>query len=182
MTPGRKTIKLARGELHADADLVVTLSYKKGIAFYLPDEGRWVVSFPQQQHERGLTEEEATSRRFKRTVRMFKAARSRLGERKMLTKEGAPSYFIECLLYNVPDGLFKPKLAPTYAGIVDWLSTAKLDGHCSKGRSLSWRVHHRVWADGKKLLYYLSQKSKFRSRLRRRMGFPRNPSSLTRNS
>ena len=54
----------------------------------------------------------------------------------MLTKEGAPSYFIECLLYNVPDGLFKPKLAPTYAGIVDWLSTAKLDGfECQNGRT-----------------------------------------------
>ena len=32
VTPGRKTIKLARGELHADADLVVTLSYAE-VAF-----------------------------------------------------------------------------------------------------------------------------------------------------
>ena len=37
-TSGRKTIKLTKGELHADADLVITLSYKEGIAFYLPDE------------------------------------------------------------------------------------------------------------------------------------------------
>ena len=147
VTPGRKTIKLARGELHADADLVVTLSYKEGIAFYLPDEGRWVVSFPQQQHERGLTKEDATSRRFKRTVRMFKAARSRLVERKMLTKEGAPSYFIECLLYDVPDGLFKPKLAPTYAGIVDWLSTAKLDGfECQNGRTNLFGSDKEQWS------------------------------------
>ena len=36
---------------------------------------------------------------------MFKAARNRLVEKKMLTKSEAPSYFIECLLYNVPDGL-----------------------------------------------------------------------------
>ena len=47
VTSGRKTIKLAKGELHADADLVVTLSYKEGVALYLPDERRWVVSFPQ---------------------------------------------------------------------------------------------------------------------------------------
>ena len=45
-TSGRKTLKLAKGEVHADADLVVTLSYKEGIAFYLPDERRWVVSYP----------------------------------------------------------------------------------------------------------------------------------------
>ena len=51
---GRKTIKLAKGELQADADLVVTLSYKGGIGFYLPDERRWVVSYPQQHHQREL--------------------------------------------------------------------------------------------------------------------------------
>ena len=66
---------------------------------------------------------------------MFKAARNRLVETKVLTKDDAPSYFIECLLYNVPDGLFAPKLAPTYAGIVDWLKTATLtDFECQNGR------------------------------------------------
>ncbi len=73
-TSGRKTLKLAKGELQADADLVITLSYKGSIGFYLSDERRWVVSYPQQHHQRGLTKEEATSRRFKRTIRMFKAA------------------------------------------------------------------------------------------------------------
>ena len=135
VTSGRKTIKLAKGELHADADLVVTLSYKEGIAFYLPDEKRWVVSFPQHHHQQGLKKEETTHRRFKRTVRMFKAARNRLVEKGMLTKDDAPSYFIECLLYNVPDDLFKPKLAATYTGIVDWLKKEELkDFECQNGR------------------------------------------------
>ncbi len=134
VSSGSKTIKLARGELHADADLVVTLSYKEGIALYLPNEKRWAVSFPQQHHKQGLKKEEATNRRFKRTVRMFKAARNRLVDLKALKKEDAPSYFIECLLYNVPDNLFAPKLAPTYTGIVDWLNTAKLKGFkCQNG-------------------------------------------------
>ena len=128
VSTGSKTIKLARGELHADADLVVTLSYKEGVALYLPNEKRWAVSFPQQHHDRGQKKERATSNRFKRTVRMFKAARNRLVEKNTLTKDDAPSYFIECLLYNVPNGLFKPKLAPTYTAIVDWLKTANLQG------------------------------------------------------
>ena len=79
-TSGRKTLKLEKGELQADADLVITLSYKEGIGFYLPDERRWVVSFPQQHHDRGAKKEKATSNRFKRIVRMFKAARNRLVE------------------------------------------------------------------------------------------------------
>ncbi len=134
VTSGRKTIKLAKGEIQADADLVITLSYKEGIGFYLPDERRWVVSYPQQHYERGLNKEEATSRRFKRTVRMFKAARSLLVDRGALTKDDAPSYFIECLFYNAPDDLFKRKLAPTYTGILDWMKTAKLkDFKCQNG-------------------------------------------------
>ena len=53
----------------------------------------------------------------------------------MLTKNDGPSYFIECLIYNVLDGLFKPKLVPTYAAIVDWLKTADFQGFkCQNGR------------------------------------------------
>ena len=132
---GRKTLKLEKGELHADADLVVTLSHRNAIGFYLPDEKRWVISYPQQHHERGAEKEEATGRRFKRTIRMFKAARNRLVERETLTRDDAPSYFIECLLYNVPNHLFKRKRAATYTGILNWLETAKLKGlKCQNGK------------------------------------------------
>ena len=59
---------------------------------------------------------------------MFKAARNRLVDKEMLNKDDAPSYFIECLLYNVSDNLFASKLAPTYTGILDWLRTVKPQG------------------------------------------------------
>ena len=132
---GRKTLKVPKDKLPADADLVVTLSYREGIAFYLSEERRWVVSFPEQHHDRGSRKELTANNRFKRTVRMFKAARNRLVEKGALKKEDAPSYFIECLIYNVPDGLFAPKLAPTYTGILDWLRKAKLqDFQCQNGR------------------------------------------------
>ena len=143
---GRKTIKLEKGVLHADADLVVTLSYRNGIGFYLPDEKRWVVSYPQQPHERGAAKEEATGRRFKRTIRMFKAARNRLVEKEILTKDDAPSYFIECLLYNVPNHLLKRKRAATYTGILAWLKTAKLKGlKCQNGRVAMFGRGREQW-------------------------------------
>ena len=132
---GRKTLKLPKGKIPADADLVVTLSYMQGIGFYLPDQRRWVVSYPQQHHQRGLKKEKVTNERFKRTIRMFKAARNQMVDKGVLTKEDAPSYFIECLLYNVPDGRFGPELAPTYLGILTWLKTAKLkDFQCQNGQ------------------------------------------------
>lgn len=132
---GRKTLKVPKGKIPADADLVVTVSHRGGIGFYLSDERRWVVSFPQQHHARGLKKEKTTNMRFKRTIRMFKAARNRLVEKKVLKKEDAPSYFIECLIYNVPDSLFAPKLAPTYTGILGWLKTAKIkEFKCQNGQ------------------------------------------------
>ena len=132
---GRESVKVPKGEIPADADLVVTVRYKEGIAFYLPDEGRWVVSFPQQHHDQGQKKEEDTGGRFKRTIRMFKSARNWLVEKKVLTKDDAPSYYIECLLYNVPVDLFLPKLAPRYEAIVDWLRTADIQGFkCQNGR------------------------------------------------
>ena len=144
---GRKTLKLPKGKIQADADLVVTLSYMQGIGFYLPDEERWVVSYPQQHHQRGLKKEKATNERFKRTIRMFKAARNHLVSKRVLTKEDAPSYFIECLLYNVPGRLFEQRLAATYTGILDWLKTAKLkDFKCQNGQVLLFGQGREQWS------------------------------------
>ena len=149
-TSGRKTIKLAKGELHADADLVVTLSYQRGLGFYLPDETRWVVSYPQQHYQRGQKKEKATGGRFRRAVRMFKAARNQLAEKGVLTRDDAPSYFIECLFYNVPDQLFKPKLAATYTGILDWLKKANLnDFQCQNGQVPLFGPGREQWTTDK---------------------------------
>ena len=147
---GRKTLKLAKGELQADADLVITLSYREGIGFYLPDERRWVVSYPQLHYQRGLKKEEATGRRFKRTIHMFKAARNRLVDNGVLTKDDAPSYFIECLIYNVPDHQFVRKLALTYTGVLDWLKTAKLkEFQCQNGLVLLFGRQREQWTVAK---------------------------------
>ncbi len=151
---GRKTLKVPKGKIPADADLVVTVSHRQGIGLYLPDERRWVVSFPQQHHERGLKKEKATNMRFKRTIRMFKAARNRLVEKKVLRKEDAPSYFIECLLYNVPDSLFATKLAPTYTGVLGWLKTAKLkDFKCQNGHVPLFGRGREQWTQEKSRVF-----------------------------
>ena len=144
---GRKTLKIRKGKLQADADLVVTLRYRGGIAFYLSDERRWVVSYPQQHHQWGSKKDKATNMRFKRVIRMFKAARNRLVEKMMITKDDAPSYFIECLLYNVPDALFKPKLALTYTGVLGWLKTSELgDFQCQNRKAALFGPGREQWS------------------------------------
>jgi len=121
---GRKSLKLSKGKIPASADVVVTLHCETGLAFYLPSERRWVVSYPQQHYERGVKKERATSGRYKRTIRMVKAARNHLVENGALKDGTAPSYFIECLLYNVPNEFFKPSLGQSYCSIVEYLASA----------------------------------------------------------
>ena len=78
---------------------------------------------------------------------MFKAARNRLVDKGVLTKDDAPSYFIECLLYNVPDGLFAPKLAPTHLGVLTWLKSARLnDFQCQNGQLLLFGPQPEQWS------------------------------------
>ncbi len=134
ITSGRKSLKVVPGKIHAAADVVVTLRCGKGVALYLPHEGRWVVGYPQQHHERGQEKEKATGGRYKRTIRMFKAARNQLLANGAIDEKTVPSYFIECLLYNVPDHLFRESMQRTYCDVLDWLRGRELPGiKCQNG-------------------------------------------------
>lgn len=126
VTSGRKSLKISKGDIQASADVVVTLHYETGVAFYLPDEHRWIVSYPQQHYERGAAKERATGNLYKRTMRMFKAARHHLIFKKVISSKTASSYFIECLLFNVPDSCFQEDLGKTYSDVVERLSKVKL--------------------------------------------------------
>ena len=146
VTSGRKSLKLAKGKLPASADLVVTLRFEEGLAFYLPDRRHWVVSYPQTHHQRGVQKEKATNNRFKRTIRMFKAARTQLIRKKLIDDRLAPSYFIECMLYNVPDRLFRETLSKTYEDSVAWLKTADLKGFlCQNGKVRMFGERSEQW-------------------------------------
>lgn len=128
VTAGRKSLKIARGRIPANADVVVTLKYEDGLALYVPDERRWAASHPQRHHRRGMRKERAAENRFKRTVRMFKAARNHLVSNDRLHAGVAPSYFIECLLYNVPERLLSQRLSATYVDVLQWLGSAQTSG------------------------------------------------------
>ncbi len=120
--------------------------------------------------------------RFKRTIRMFKAARNQLVEKKVITKDDVPSYFIECLLYNVPDSLFAPKLVPTYTDILDWLKTAKLnDFQCQNGQVALFGPGQEQWTVKKARAFVrvLQQLWDTWSRIMIRAPRPRSPPYVT---
>ena len=48
----------------------------------------------------------------------------------------APSYYIECLLYNVPDRLFSQQLGTTYVHVLQWLGSAQTRSFRSQSGSI----------------------------------------------
>lgn len=135
---GRKTLKVETPYL--PADVVVCIQYRKyppnpqskggyieGMTFYVPSESRWIVNYPKLHYENGAAKNQQTNGWYKPTIRMFKNARTYLVERGA-PQDLAPSYFIECLLYNVPNSKFGGSFQGTFYRVISWLMQTDLSG------------------------------------------------------
>jgi hypothetical protein len=78
----------------------------EGIAFFTQRDRQRIVSFPRQHYERGVEKQKATSNEYKPTIRMFKNVRSHLVDTGVLPEDSAPSYFVECLIFNAANAMF----------------------------------------------------------------------------
>jgi hypothetical protein len=108
-----------------------TSNYKRveGVAFLTSKEAhpRRVVNYPKQHYDNGVAMNQRTDDWYKRTIRIFKNARNYLIEQGRIKASLAPSYFIESLLYKVPDHLFTTSYAGTLERVLTWLSTANFE-------------------------------------------------------
>jgi Nucleotidyltransferase domain len=156
-----KSLKLSGGSGRLPSDTVVCLQYRKyqsflslnnqsyveGIVFDTQD-GRQVINFPKPHYDNGVTKNSATDGWFKPSVRMFKNARDYLVDHGRIINTLAPSYFLECLIYNVPGDKFAGSHQQIYSNAVNWLVNANLDSLMCQNRQLNlfggsseqWRV------------------------------------------
>ena len=132
---GNKSLKVVGNSNRLPADVVACIEYRKykyfnsvndqdyveGMLFYTLREGREVVNFPKVHYQNGTEKNGRTFSRYKPTIRIFKNARTHLVKQGIISKELAPSYFLECLLYNVPDEKFTSNCQNTFCNVVNWL-------------------------------------------------------------
>jgi hypothetical protein len=78
---------------------------KVGSCVFPSDGGEKVVNWPQQQLDNGSAKNKATGGRYKDYVRALKNAENTLAANG--TIKDLPSYFMECLGYNVPNGVLQ---------------------------------------------------------------------------
>lgn len=144
VTSANKSIKVAKGSNRLNADVVVSADYRyytkyngpndaryiEGMALFSQNTGQRIVNYPKQHFKNGALKNnpDNTNGCYKPIIRMFKNARTKLVTDGKISRDLAPSYFLECLLSNVPNSKFGQNYSESYTNIVNWLSEKSLDG------------------------------------------------------
>jgi hypothetical protein len=113
---GKKAIHIRESARRLAADVVpcvthrtyfTATNYAEGIR--LRDDARPAAStenYPRQHLEQGIARNTATSRRFKRVVRILKRLENEMVDHGII--DPVPSFLIESAVFNCPDGAFHP--------------------------------------------------------------------------
>lgn len=141
---GNNSIKVELGAGRMVADVVPALQFRQYVSYgpqqdnftyyegvqFFDRAGNAVVNYPQLHTQNGENKNSATRTNgsYKETVRICKNMRNAMVDRGLLGAGVAPSYFIECLLHNVPDELFVNDKATRISGILNYLWTLPSNG------------------------------------------------------
>ena len=160
---GNKSIKVLGGSGRLSADVIACIQYKQylrfgslqeeiyieGIEFYTIREGRRIINFPRPHYDKGVEKnsQQTTNGWYKPTVRVFKNARTYLIDQNFLSRDIAPSYFLECLIYNVHDNQFGQSYQETFCNAVNWLRGTNLSGFmCQNGQTPLFGSSQEQWS------------------------------------
>jgi hypothetical protein len=135
--PGKKAIFVQGNDSRRDADVLPAAEYRqyyehrniastgywRGIVFWKTD-GTRIVNFPKQHSDNCTTKHQGTNNWFKPTVRVFKNIRNKMIQLGILEDGIAPSYYIEGLLYNVPNQIFGQSFQRTVLSCLSYASNA----------------------------------------------------------
>ncbi len=124
---GKKTIKYKGSPKYSPVDILPCIPHisnkgELGITFYDYSRKVPIYNYPKQHIKNGIEKNKRTGESFKRTVRVFKCARNLLLEEGVIKEKSAPSYFVECLLYNVPDKCFDIDVIRGFNAVRHWLN------------------------------------------------------------
>ncbi len=130
---GHKAIMIAANGVRRKADIIVAIKYRRyskfssltgaayveGICFW-DSNGRMIANYP-KQHSANLTlKHQNTNKWFKPMARVLKNIRSRLVSDGLINAGAAPSYYVEGLLYNVPDAKFASSHQECLLQVLNW--------------------------------------------------------------
>ena len=118
---GNKAIFVAKRPGLVDADVMACQTHRffggtttgitvpfhmDGMQFFTQSDHRRIINWPRNHYDKGVEKNTATNGYYKSTVRIFKNLRNSLYDQDAIATASAPSYFVESLIYNVPNSEF----------------------------------------------------------------------------
>jgi len=133
---GSKAVKVRSGVIRLPADVLIALEHRyytsflsfegqtfvDGVQFYRSGDHK-IVNFPKQHMKACAWKDFRTAGNYRKVVRVAKNARNVLiaEDDSAVGSTTAPSYFLESLLWNVPDLCFASGLENAYRQAIGWL-------------------------------------------------------------
>jgi len=152
---GNRSLKIKQNIGRLPADVVVCLQYRKyrtvdiydyveGICFWTKNDNRQVINYPKAHYDNGVSKHQNSSDRYKPVVRLFKNCRG------YISGDTTPSYFLECMLHNVPNSNFGTNYQDTFYNVVNWLNESNLDNFiCQNGQLKLFGLSKEQWDTGR---------------------------------
>jgi hypothetical protein len=134
---GDKAISIAANGGRRKADVIAAVEYRRyhkflniseqrydeGICFF-SKSGEQIANYPKDHSSNLTTKHQNTNKCFKPMARVLKNLRGKLIDEKMIASGVAPSYYLEGLLYNVPDGKFSTSYEDCFVNGINWIREA----------------------------------------------------------
>lgn len=132
--PGRKAIAVPGEGNRRDADVLACIGHRRYVSYlsswdnrhhvgisFITSDGDRIVNFPKQHKQNCTQKHQNTNSRFKSNVRVLKNMRNAMVNEGFLKKGVAPSYFLEGMLWNVPNQSFVSGYQQSFENYLHWL-------------------------------------------------------------
>lgn len=161
VTAGDKAIVIDANGSRRKADVIVAIQFRRyfkfrssgdsqyveGICFW-NGKGERIANYPKQHSANLTTKHQNTSKWFKPLARVFKNMRCRMVADGLIKAGVAPSYYIEGLLYNVPNEKLTASYQDCVVNILNWYlqEASKTDLVCANEQYYLLRDgQHTCW-------------------------------------
>lgn len=133
---GDKAIAVAANGSRRKADVIASMQFRRywkfkgtydayydeGICFF-NGKGERIANYPKQHSENLTTKHQSSNQWLKPMVRVLKNLRSKLVDDGKLQHGIAPSYYLEGLLYNVPNDKFGSSYTDSFINAINWIQS-----------------------------------------------------------
>ena len=162
VTEGSKCVRVRSNFIRLPLDVLICLDHRyyqsfpsfagqiftEGVQFYASGD-RKIVNYPKRHISACARKDNWTNGAYRRVVRIAKNARNKLSSEDGtgVGTDTAPSYFLESLLWNVPDERYGGNIENTYRQVVEWLNNdssplGQMDFPSRTGKLFRYRTRH----------------------------------------